>query len=264
MRGLAILLIVFAFLSFGNASQAQTDSHAYDNIHSIGIFSNLMPAVVTPKGPMPLDWDINADVTTLVSTALKDHFSVKAVSLDQSELQKSFSDGGVGRLGKFIQSIPPQDVDAYLVVVPDKIPDYTVTLFGGSLFASFSIPFFPGLSLRDGSDLFHPHSDIVAIAMYDLIMVNARTGETISWSRGRGNDSSPHSGAVLAFCKNDFLPRDAEEAGGAKGKAILDEMKIFVFTGLPHALKMMELPNQIDMAAIMPVQPSLCSLFMLR
>lgn len=257
MRNKIFWLSLFALLSFGSVAEAQTDSHAYDDIHSIGIFSALVPAAVTPGGPVPLDWDINTDVANLITGALKDRFSIKTVSFDRGQLQKTFADESFQGLSKFIQSNSPQDVDAYLIVVADKVPDFMTAIPAGPLLATFSLPFFPGLSLRDDSDWLHPHAEITVMATYDLIVVKANSGEIIGWSRANMNDVS-HRGAVMTFCKNDFLPRTATELDGPKGKVVLDEMKILVFSGLTHALKTAGLPAQVDLAGAIPVQPELC------
>jgi hypothetical protein len=256
MRHRKLLLVILSLCCFGRSADAQPGTHAFDNIHSIGLISALTPAVAVPWGAIPLDWDINADVTRLLTGGLKDRFDVTPVAMDREMLQKAFSDDKFRGLGKFLLANPQPGVDAYLVVLPDKVPTYTAAVL--PLVMSHS--FFPGLAIQDDSDLFHPHANTNPYATYDLIVFEARTGALLGWSRGRGSDEGgPHFGAIGTFCKNGFLPASAGDISREKIQSVLDEMKILVFSGIPRALRLMGLLAQVDLAGMMPAQPALCS-----
>jgi len=199
---LACLLVAVTALG-GTARAGTSPSFDYGGIHIIGVVSQLDDEADLEKtgamiigdhlAKLPIaDWRLNALVETEVSNALSDRFTIKVLSPPGSVL-KHPKDNPLQRLMRFEKdpfiALPDSGVDAYIAVLPGfealPYPNKEVVEGLGMVHDPRAGPEAPDAPQAEfEGTIFAGHrTSAVVYAVYDLYLVDAKTGHVIAAQR---------------------------------------------------------------------------------
>jgi len=274
----AILAASLALLGPDTPATAQDDPYA--NIHTIGIVSLIGDTATyqhkafafdTSHTPIELDWDIDAKVSEILSSALKSRFEVVPVppllgkissvplkddllvALHISENGPDFT--GLSDLLK--NSASASGVDAFVVVIPSK---YVSGLGKGAYYVPPIVAldlnrYFDGLGVYRDSNPFMTIDGVTLYATFDIVMADAKTGKIISWAYADplGNArQTPFS--VNAGCFGQW-PTAPDSLSADQKQAVRTQLTKFVLKALPGTLRSIGLPSNFDVTADLPSMP---------
>ena len=261
MRSMAILLTITIFFS-AREVRAEAPPAPYANIHTIGIVAAIGDEVTltkrgitlldTSNSTIHLNWGIDEKVSDYLMRALRAAFAVKLVNAD-ADLQRAFSkrESNTLMFTDYMRLIGSQaNVDALIVVLPTEAEEQA----NPSRYSKA----FHGLGVYRDTDLFHAPDYVMLYAMFDLLVVDARTGALISRVPSRTWGGPPfREGPITSACPANVwaAPSDLTDV---QRNTIRDQMTILIFFALPRMLSIAGLPFDKSVSASVPAFPVGC------
>lgn len=193
--GISTLAFALFSLLLVPSAIAASGSDRLANIHVIGVSSNLgEKAEIKRVGAMvfgnklsylPIaDWRLDDLATSEAIKALSGRFTARAAPIDDGLIAKIRAGffGGGHSLGDVVRSLPPSDVDAYLVLLPgeENLPyPSSQEISGLGVYNQW-----PGIG---GPDLTHHFGEAVVHATFVAFLIDAKTGRLITYSIGKSS-----------------------------------------------------------------------------
>jgi hypothetical protein len=275
----SVLALLFATVP-AVAQPVNVSSDEYANIHTLGIVSalgntvELMNIGTTIFGNSSnmyrSDFDLDQKMPQLLSDAFKGRFVAVSIPADPDhvrDLVKKSEPVSVNdqvrdlftksepvsvELTGYLRSLPSAgSVDALVAVIPAKS---RVNNF------AHPIPLF-GFGVTHASNPFVTTKTSYLFATYYIVVIDAKSGKTISWSYAAPANDALHVGFISGACSTASIwSEKADTLSPDQKRTIRDELTRLVLAGLPYALKMVNLPSEVEPSGALPVRPSICTL----
>jgi hypothetical protein len=255
MRKIACVLAA----TLGISSGAIAQDADYSTIHTVAIVSAIGGHVTlqthgvtvfgNSSGSIALDSDIDDLVTQRIASAVQARFAVKPVTFDAAPLRNmSFKrDSLLEQLHRWVLALPPNAIDAYIVVAGGNGPSMGMD--------------FDGLGLMHSTGLLNSRGDTIAYADVVVAVVDAKTGDTIAWAREGITGGDPHRGYTLDICPAAVWDGSSPILTGEQKSMVRDEMIALVLKGLPRALAGAGLAADASQRTASPVPNEPCTPF---
>ncbi len=255
-------IVLIALVAQSSQLAAQED--AYAGVHTLGVISALgntafyqkqgITVFDTYDKSFALDWNVDAKVSQALSTTLAARFGIKPAPPLPSKTNDAFLRIGIfdsgpdfKKLSAYLKQLPSAgDVDAFMVVLPARIKEdlYMAprTLTGIGLYRETS----RSVAL----------TNIEMYAAFGIVVVEARTGNVISWGYADAFGNARHrQGYVRSSCLGSW-PTTVDDISSDQKQTINAQTEKLVFRGVAAALRGIGLP--VDLVPNeLPSQPAI-------
>lgn len=222
----------------------------YKNVHTVAVVPAMGGDIAMRKSghtmfgnveyTLHADWNLDSQIAQQAAALLAGRFTVSGAAVDPAALEARVPSGFNGpRSGieDWAKAQPrTKGIDAYVVIVPDSAPGTDATVRGASV----------------GYALLALHDPVTTVTVdYQVVVVDARTGEHIDYGESRYPDSGTLSGysPPIVHCGDVMWADKAEDLTAAQKANIRREIESLTGRSLGNALVHAGLIDEASAAA---------------